>query len=193
MSTPMPNRAVVVDADPLWAARGERFAAQLRLHLGPLAARVEHIGSTAIAGMPAKDLLDMQVSVADLEQAAQAFSVPLAALGFVRSAYQQDHVPAGWDDDPGRWVKRLFARREHADGEVNLHVRLVGSPNERLALLFRDFLRAHPDAVAAYGEFKRVLAASVPDTATYSDVKDPVVDLIVAWAQRWAAETGWSV
>jgi GrpB-like predicted nucleotidyltransferase (UPF0157 family) len=74
---------------------------------------------------------------------------------------------------------------------VNLHVRLAGSPNERLALLFRDWFRAHPEAVPAYAEFKRSLAATAPDIATYSDVKDPVVDLVVTVAETWAAATGW--
>ncbi|GIH11110.1 hypothetical protein Rhe02_91770 [Rhizocola hellebori] len=188
----MSNRALVVAADPGWAAAGKALAAQLRETLGPLAVRVEHIGSTAIPGMRAKDLLDMQVSVADLDEAAQGFTAPLAALGFTRSRYEHDHVPAGSGDDPQRWRKRLFTRRGPEAAEVNLHVRLAGSPNERLALLFRDFLRAHPDAVAAYGEFKTVLAAKVPDMASYIDVKDPVVDLVFAWAQSWAEQTGWS-
>ena len=60
---------------------------------------------------------------------------------------------------------------------MNLHVRLAGSPNERLALLFRDWFRAHPEAV--------------PDVATYSDVKDPVVDLVITVAEAWATGTGW--
>ncbi len=181
----------MVPADPAWAPRGQALCAQLAQGLGPLALRVDHIGSTAIEGMAAKDLIDLQVRVADLEAAARGFEEPLAVLGFRRSPYQQDHVPAGLGDDPARWAKRLFARRDHADGDVNLHIRLQGSPNARLALLFRDFLRAHPDAVAAYGEFKRVLAAHVADMNAYSDVKDPVVDLVFAWAQRWARETGW--
>ncbi len=187
----MSSRPVVVPADPAWAGRGQALCAQLTRSLGPLALRVDHIGSTAIVGMAAKDLIDLQVRVADLEAAAQSFEEPLAALGFRRSPYQQDHVPAGLSDDPARWAKRLFARRGHADGDVNLHLRLQGSPNARLALLFRDFLRAHPAAVAAYGQFKTVLAENVVDMSAYSDIKDPVVDLVVAWAQRWAQETGW--
>ena len=98
---------------------------------------------------------------------------PLAAIGFERLPYEHDHVPAGPVDDPERWVKRLFARRNHPDGDVNLHVRVAGSPNERLALLFRDWFRAHPEAVPAYAAFKRVLAAEVGDIGVYSDVKDP--------------------
>lgn len=101
----MPTRAIVVAADPTWAARGQALCAQLSRALGPLALRVDHIGSTAIPGMAAKDLLDLQVSVADLEQAAQAFTEPLAALGFRRSPYEHDHVPAGLGDDPARWAK----------------------------------------------------------------------------------------
>jgi GrpB-like predicted nucleotidyltransferase (UPF0157 family) len=96
--------------------------------------------------MDAKDVLDLQVGVTDLELATTAFDRPLGDLGFERSPYEHDDVPAGTEDDPGHWVKRLWVRRG-ADA-VNLHVRLVGSPNERLALLFRDWLRSHPEAVA---------------------------------------------
>ena len=72
-----------------------------------------------------------------------------------------------------------------------MHVRRQGSPNERLALLFRDWFRAHPAAVAPYAAFKRVLADSVSDVDSYSDVKDPVVDLVIWMAESWAVETGW--
>ena len=120
--------------------------------------RVEHIGSTAIPGMAAKNVIDLQASVDDLDRAVDVLDGPLRAMGFERLPYEHDHVPAGLVDDPQRWAKRMFARRDHPDGRVNLHVRLVGSPNERLALLFRDWFRAHPEAVPAYAEFKRVLA-----------------------------------
>jgi GrpB-like predicted nucleotidyltransferase (UPF0157 family) len=142
--------------------------------------------------MAAKDVIDLQVSVADLEPAARDFDEPLGTQGFQRVPYEYDHVPAGLEDDPGRWVKRLWSRRGHAAGDVNLHVRLAGSPNERVALLFRDWLRAHPAAVPAYSAFKRSLAGAVADLGVYTDVKDPVVDLVIAAAETWATETGWS-
>ena len=69
--------------------------------------------------------------------------------------------------------------------------RLAGSPNERLALLFRDWFRAHTEAVPAYAAFKRSLASTAPDIATYSGVKDSVVDLVIGVAETWAAATGW--
>jgi len=180
----------VLEHDSGWAARAGALTERLRSALGPTALRVEHIGSTAIPGMAAKPIFDVQVSVADLDQADRAFAEPLAELGFQQRPFHQDHVPAGSDDDPARWAKRFWSRR--TGGDVNLHVRVLGSPNERLALLFRDWFRAHPEAVPAYAAFKSVLAGNVFDIDVYSDVKDPVVDLVVAVAEPWAAATGWT-
>ena len=177
--------------DPLWPDRAAVLIAQLGDALGPDALRIEHIGSTAIPMMDAKDLLDVQVSVADLDAAAERFDGPLIAMGFERLPFDRDHVPAGRPDDPARWVKRFWRRRSHEAEDVNLHVRLVGSPNGRLALLFRDWMRAHAEAVPPYAAFKRTLAAYAPDVDCYSDLKDPVVDLVVAIAESWARETGW--
>jgi dephospho-CoA kinase len=188
---PDAERPVVVDYAGDWPARAAFLIAALRDQLGARAARIEHIGSTAIPGMPAKDVLDLQISVTSLEDAAREFDQPLGSLGFRRTPYERDHVPAGRPDDGREWVKRFWARREYPDGDVNLHVRLAGSPNERLALLFRDWFRAHPEAVPAYATFKRSLAAAVSDIATYSDIKDPVVDLVIAVADTWATDTGW--
>jgi GrpB-like predicted nucleotidyltransferase (UPF0157 family) len=190
--THLEARPVVVPYDPAWAERAAALITALRRALGPLALRLEHIGSTAVPGLAAKNVLDCQVSVADLEVAAAAFDTPLLAQGFRRLPFERDHVPAGRDDDPARWAKRFWARREHPDGDANLHVRVAGSPNEWLALLFRDWFRAHQAAVPAYAAFKAMLADSVPDLDTYADVKDPIVDLVIAAAEPWASATGWT-
>ncbi|WP_244410049.1 inositol monophosphatase family protein [Streptomyces albofaciens] len=185
------TRAVLVDARPGWAAEGAALAEELLSALAPEARRVEHIGSTSVPGMAAKPVFDLQVSVADLAAAADSFDAPLAARGFVRSRHESDHVPAGRDDDPARWAKRLWTRRGGPGPDVNLHVRCAGSPNERLALLFRDWFRAHPEAVPAYARFKRELAQRTADSGSYAETKDPVVDLVVEVAEGWARETGW--
>jgi len=104
----------------------------------------------------------------------------------------RDHVPVGRSDDAALWAKRFWARRGTGE-DVNLHVRLSGSPNERVALLFRDWMSAHPQAVIAYSAIKRSLAAAIPDLDTYAAVKDPIVDLVIVTAEAWATETGWSV
>ena len=185
------GRTLVVPYDAGWVSRAAGLTGRLRSRLGPSALRIEHIGSTAIAEMAAKNVVDVQVSVVDLDAAARQFDAPLQVEGFQRWPYERDHVPAGLSDDPARWAKRFWSRRDHPDGDVNLHVRLVGSPNERLALLFRDWLRAHPAAVSAYTAFKLALAKAVTDPDTYTEVKDPVVDLLIAAAEPWALETGW--
>jgi GrpB-like predicted nucleotidyltransferase (UPF0157 family) len=184
----------VAAPDVGWRDRGAVLVERLRAVLGPLAVRVEHIGSTAVPGMAAKPVFDVQVSVVDLEVAVAAFDGPLAGSGFVRLPYEHDHVPAGCGDSPGLWVKRFWCLRGPGVVEpVNLHCRVVGSPNERLALLFRDWFRAHPAAVPAYAAFKVALAAAVSqDLGVYTDVKDPVVDLVAVVAEQWAAVSGWS-
>lgn len=179
--------------DAAWADRGVALAGEVRDALGPLALRVEHIGSTSVPGMAAKPIFDLQISVGvDLDVAATAFDRPLAALGLTRKPYEQDHVPAGWDDPPSRWVKRYWNRRVPGLDEINLHCRLAGAPNERLALLFRDWFRAHPAAVPAYSRFKRQLAAAIDDIEVYTDLKDPVIDLIMVSAEQWAEAVGWA-
>ena len=185
-------RALVVPYDDAWVPRARSLITELRTALGPTASRIEHIGSTAVPGMAAKNVIDLQVSVDDLDAATGRFEAALRVRGFTRLPYERDHVPAGLDDDPDRWAKRYWSRREHPDGDVNLHVRLAGLPNERLALLFRDWLRAHPAAVPAYAAFKLALARSVPDIDAYTAIKDPVVDLVMAVAEPWALESGWT-
>ena len=177
--------------DPAWPGRAAALLAEIRAALGPVVVHAEHIGSTSIPGMAAKNVLDLQLSVVDLEAAERDFTAPLAELGFGFKAYRNDHVPAASGDSPDQWVKRYWSRRDHPADDANLHVRRVGSPNERLALLFRDWFRAHPKAVPGYAAFKQTLARRLPDLEGYTDVKDPVVDLVIGIATDWAAETGW--
>jgi GrpB-like predicted nucleotidyltransferase (UPF0157 family) len=142
--------------------------------------------------MAANDVIDLQVSVEDLDAAQQQFDPPLRAEGFKRLPYDRDHAPAGVDDQPAGWAKRFWSRRGHPDGDVNLHVRLAGSPNERLALLFRDWLRTHSAPVPANAAFKLVLAQAVTDVDAYTETRDPVVDPGMTVAEPWARETGWT-
>jgi GrpB-like predicted nucleotidyltransferase (UPF0157 family) len=182
---------VVMDYDQEWPNRAANLITVLEEALCPVQ-RVEHIGSTAIPNMAAKDVIDLQASVGDLELAATAFDGPLENLGFHRSSYDRDHLPAGHSAQFELWEKRLWTRREHPQGDVNLHVRVTGSPNERFALLFRDWFRVHPEAVPAYSAFKRSLAAIAGNIGTYTDIKDPVVDMVIALAEPWATSVGWN-
>jgi GrpB-like predicted nucleotidyltransferase (UPF0157 family) len=104
---------------------------------------------------------------------------------------RRDHGVPGGSSNPDQWAKRLCTEPA-GERQVNVHIRVGGRANQRYALLFRDYLRAHPDAAAAYGEFKRRAAVMVRDTEDYPDLKDPVCDLIYLPAEVWAAATAWS-
>ncbi|GAB4203873.1 MAG: hypothetical protein OHK0022_28450 [Roseiflexaceae bacterium] len=174
-----------------WPLEFEAIAAGLRAGLGDLALRIDHIGSTAVPGLPAKDILDVQVTVAALDEAVTA---ALTGLGYEQRAnIVADHQPPGADGPPEHWQKRLF-RPPPGQRPTNLHVRVAGRPNQRYPLLFRDYLRAHPVAVEAYATLKRRLALLAgSDMNAYTDTKDPACDLIMIAAESWAATTGWQL
>jgi GrpB-like predicted nucleotidyltransferase (UPF0157 family) len=76
---------------------------------------------------------------------------------------------------------------------VNLHVRVIDRPNQRYALVFRDYLRAHPDRATAYAALKRRLAALGLAEGIYTEVRDPACDLIRLAAEDWAARVSWTM
>jgi GrpB-like predicted nucleotidyltransferase (UPF0157 family) len=178
----------IIDYQERWAKEFESLAQQLREALGTLALRVDHIGSTSVPGLAAKDIIDIQLTVKELAPSL----IPLVIkLGYEHRTIYDDHQPPGYPEAKIEWQKfffrRLGARRVH------VHVRVEGKANQRYALLFRDYLRSSPASAAAYAQLKCMLAAHLPDFDTYSDVKDPACDLIAIAAEAWAAKTGWQV
>jgi GrpB-like predicted nucleotidyltransferase (UPF0157 family) len=184
--TPAMARVAIVDYDPTWPDQFEPLAAALRRQLGDAALAIDHIGSTSVPGLAAKDTIDIQVTVAglaDADRLAPAFQ----QAGYIATPYRLDHRPAGDPSDPARWEKRLWQSPPGAR-RVNVHVRVAGWPNQRYALLFRDYLWVHPRAAAAYAQLKRALAdRHGDDLAAYTELKDPACDLIVVAAEAWAA------
>jgi GrpB-like predicted nucleotidyltransferase (UPF0157 family) len=178
-------RIVIEPHSASWGRDFTRLGRRLRELLGDRALRIDHIGSTAVPGLAAKDRIDVQIAVADLADAN-----PLGGAGFVELAPVADHRPPGDAGPASEWEKRFF---QSADDQrrANIHVRVAGRANERYALLFRDYLRAHPAAVAAYAELKRRLATELRDIRRYAEAKDPACDLIIAAAEEWAAITDW--
>jgi GrpB-like predicted nucleotidyltransferase (UPF0157 family) len=176
----------IVDPDARWPADFEEIAARLRASFGAKAMSIDHIGSTAVPGLPAKPIIDVQVTVLDFDGAREA----LEASGFEMAPYTHDHRPPGTDLAVNELEKRTASAREPIP--ANVHVRIAGHFNQRYPLLFRDYLRATPAAAAAYAEIKRALARIVVDDRdAYYDVKDPVCDLIMAAAELWAADNDW--
>lgn len=180
---------ILWEADERWPDEFDRIERDFRTILGEDAQRIDHIGSTSVPGLLSKNVIDVQVTVAD-EDALDRVASMLEERGWRRRAPADDHVVPGLSADPSEWQKALFYEPEGAR-RTNVHVRVAGRANQRYALVFRDYLRTHPDAAAAYAEVKRGLATLAPDTDAYADAKDPVCDLIYRAAEVWAAEAGW--
>jgi GrpB-like predicted nucleotidyltransferase (UPF0157 family) len=182
----------IVAYQPTWPVEFEQIAAQIRNALGSLALRIDHIGSTSVPGLDSKDIIDVQVSVAQ-------FNAPLEAA-FLSIGYtlvpenNSDHMPPFADaqaSSPVEWEKRYF-RPPPGQRPTHMHVRILGRANQRYPLLFRDYLRAVPAAAAAYGAFKhRLVAYHADDRLVYTLIKDPVCDIIMVAAEEWAERTHW--
>ena len=135
---------VIAQYDPLWPERFDRLEALLGSAIGDDVISIDHIGSTAVPGLGAKDVIDVQVTVASLDRS-DAWPNQIGPF-HRRHGIMRDHVPAGESAGWG-WEKRHWSSRDPA---AHLHVRERGRPNQRYALLFRDFLRAVPCAARVY-------------------------------------------
>lgn len=168
----------VVAYDPAWPGLFAELGRQLRGALGDVALRIDHIGSTSVPGLAAKPIVDVQVSVASFEPL-EAFKQPLERLGYVYRAGNTERTKRYFREPPGR-------RRTH------VHVRRAGSFSEQWALLFRDYLRAHPGVAAEYGAVKRELAVRFRDDRHgYTDAKVPFMWQVIRQADEWAQAQGW--
>ncbi|MBE4720297.1 dephospho-CoA kinase [Pseudarthrobacter sp. AB1] len=177
-----------------WPAQAARLGSRVTAAAPDNILAVDHIGSTAVPGLAAKDVIDLQVTVPDLN-AADRIAPLLAAAGFPAVPGTGFDTPKPAEPEPERWQKRFHANADPGRA-VNLHVRAAGSPGWRYALLFRDWLRSDPEAVSLYGDHKRALAelfAGTNGTRAYAEAKEPwFTD--EAWPRMagWAARTGWA-
>ena len=185
-----PEQDAVVDPDPTWPEQGARLVAKITNALDGLVNDVQHIGSTSVPGLIAKDVIDLQIGVRSLADADDpAFVQALLARGFLRvpAATQDRPHPSG--ADPAAWTKRFHAGMDPGR-VVNLHVREIGSPGWRFALLFRDWLRGEPAAREAYAAEKRRLLAVATSTTDYAAAKEPWFDQAYPQVLGWADRTG---
>jgi len=186
------QRGVVVDPDPAWPAQAARLSARVADALGDRAVRVEHIGSTSVPDLPAKDAIDLQVGVRTLTDAdAPGFVAHLTQRGLVRVPAITEDSPLPRDADPNGWRKRFYGSSD--PGRIaNVHVRELGSPGWVFALQFRDWLRADPGARQRYASLKRALAAGAPSADEYTEAKEPWFADAYPRVVDWARRTGWT-
>ena len=165
----MANPVVVVDYDPDWPRRFEFFQGRIMVALGGLAVGVEHVGSTAVVGLAAKPIIDMDVLLASADELPQAIE-RLATLGYTHQG------------DLGIPEREAFL----APAEDFPHHLYVCPPNScefQRHLAFRDYLRSHSKEAKAYGHLKQALALKFAhDRAAYIAGKDAFVQELLSRA-----------
>lgn len=157
-----------------WVDRYSELVGQLAPAFGDRAAGFEHIGSTSVAGMVAKPIVDILVTLRDAPSA--TVLAAMGSLGFeYRGAFGVEH-------------RHFFAR-----ADCHVHGFRPGEGEWATHLLFRDFLRADATGRAAYTRFKLRTAEAVGwDRAAYQAAKDRFVTEFLPEAERWARRCGWT-
>jgi GrpB-like predicted nucleotidyltransferase (UPF0157 family) len=168
----------VTSYDPVWPVRFAGWRDRLAAALGPVAAGIEHVGSTAVPGLAAKPVIDILVSVPDVGDE-RSYLPPLESAGLVLRLRETGHRFL--------WPPRTEPRAVH------VHVCGSGSSWERDHLLFRDYLRTHPGVCARYASVKRDLIHHWNgDRPAYGAAKTAFVLDALAQAVDWADRTGWA-
>ena len=174
----------IVDYQQSWPQEFEKIAQDLRQVL-PEAVSIDHIGSTSVPGLGAKDIIDVQVTVAQLD--------PQILSTLQKNNYQvcEDIRHDSLTNFSGNKseMQKYFTKEKQGQRHANIHIRKQGAVNQQYALLFRDYLRSCATTRDAYLQIKKQLASIYPhDIDGYLDIKDPVMDIIFRAAQLWAQQ-----
>ncbi len=192
--------ARLVPPDPSWPDQARRIVNRLKTACGHRSIRVDHIGSTAVPDFPAKDVIDMQITVESLS-VADELAEPLLGAGYPRIEHIASDVAKpdarstveSYDhsDDAALWHKRIHASADPGR-PTNVQIRVDGWPNQQFALLVVDWLAANPEARADYLSAKQSAESQAGgDTASYADAKEPWYPDAYRRAWEWADSTGW--
>ena len=173
---PEKREIILVSYSDSWPSMFRRERDKIVGALGEKAIRVDHVGSTAVPGLTAKPIIDIDLSVTSADDEAD-YLAPLLAAGYQLRVREDDH--------------RLVRTPDRA---VHVHICSAGSEWERQHLLFRDWLRRDQPDREAYAALKRELAQrDWPTVQDYADAKDALISQITNRAESWAAATGWVV
>ena len=172
---------VVREYDPAWPEMFEQERAHLYRVLGSIVTTIEHVGSTAVPGLAAKPIIDLLVGVRSLDEGRSGIA-PLQAIGYT-------YVP-----EYESWLPGELFFRKGGSGPWTHHVHMMelGNPRAQDQLLFRDYLRAHPEIASDYAKLKKSLAAEFgEDIAGFRTGKSAFVKTVTANAR--AAHTNQEV
>jgi dephospho-CoA kinase len=177
------HKLELVPYNPQWPDAAHRIIKRLQTACGAKALRVDHIGSTAVPRLDAKDVIDIQITVESLD-VADELAEPLANAGYPRMEHITSDTPH--EGDPALWRERIHGAADPGR-PARIHVRVDGWPNQQFALLFTDWLKANPAVHEEYLAIKRK-ALEAPD---YAAAKEPWFAEAYGRAWEWAETTGW--
>lgn len=166
---PLEGPIVLCEYDPTWPASFEREAARIRGILGARVKRLEHAGSTSVVGLVAKPIIDLVLAVPDSSDE-PSYVPDMERHGYVLRIREPD------------WFQhRLF---KGPDTSINLHVFSDRCPEIEQMLLFRDWLRSHPEDRDSYAARKRELVKRKwKFVQNYADAKTEIVLELLARAR----------
>lgn len=156
-----------------WKNDLQRIKKQLAPIFGEIAISIEHVGSTAVAGMSGKPTIDILVIVTSLQEV-DYLNASMKKLGYV--------ALGNYVDENGR----LFALEENGERLVNVHCFENNHPHVRQLIVMRDFLQTHLDESEKYAQLKMDLYEKYPnDYVAYRTVKDPYLKEMQKRAFEW--------
>jgi GrpB-like predicted nucleotidyltransferase (UPF0157 family) len=174
----MTNEVIVVEYDPSWPRRFEEEKARLLVVVGDQIEDIQHIGSTAVPGLGAKPIIDIQVSLRDLVLVQKCVG-PLESIGY---EYLGEYGV------PGRHFFHKPARRPFSERTHHLQIVEKGGEQWRKVLLFRDYLRAHPEVSQQYHLLKKGLVSRFgADRDGYTEAKTAFVRSVLEKAEMETA------
>ena len=163
----MTTHIIVQPYTALWEQSFADIRAELQAALGKLALRIEHVGSTAVPGLAAKPIIDVDVVLRDYS----VFEAVVSGLRAIGYTHEGDLGIAG--REAFRYEGKEHLQKHH------LYVCPLDSPELKRHIAFRDYLRSHPEAVQEYSRLKEEGAGLYPNAVDqYIAHKSPFIERI---------------
>lgn len=173
------RKVELVPHNPDWSHQADEEAQRILSGLSFPIIGIYHIGSTSVAGIKAKPILDFVIEVEDLEDVIQA-EPEFKAIGYTSK---------GEFGIPGR---QFFTRDTNGYRTHHLHVFQKGHPDIERHTIFRDFLRANPNAAREYEKLKEKLAKRFPkQSGNYTEAKSDFILSMDEVARYWLEQNGY--
>ncbi len=167
----MKNKISISNYDPRWPLLYEEEKALILGAIGDKIVAIEHVGSTAVPGLGAKPVIDIMVAVEKLADV-EDFVTPLAAIGY--KPEKEVTIP-----------DRRFFNKGPQERHRHLHISEMNSEFWKRHIVFRDYLRAHPETVREYYDLKRRLAVKFEDDReAYTDAKSAFIEEVIREALK---------